>query len=78
MPAGPWRSSRAHSRLTDFKPRSVTCGLVHPGLIITRLACSKISDTGMQVTLVMPQIAPTTAGSATTFSAAATPTCGLP
>jgi hypothetical protein len=32
----------------------------------------------MQVTLVMPQIEAITAGSATTFSAAATPTCGLP
>ena len=32
----------------------------------------------MHVTLVMPQIVPITAGSATTFSAAATPTCGLP
>ena len=37
MPAGPWRSSRAHRRLTDFRPRSVTFGLVQPGLIITRL-----------------------------------------
>ena len=78
MLAGPCRSSRAHRRLTDFRPRSVTFGLVHPGLIITRLAFSRISDTGMQVTLVMPQIEPITAGSATTFSAAATPTCGLP
>jgi hypothetical protein len=32
----------------------------------------------MQVTLVMPHTAPMTAGSAATFSAAATPTCGLP
>ena len=56
----------------------MTFGLVQPGLIIARLSFSRISETGMQVTLVMPQIAPITAGSAATFSAAATPTCGLP
>src|SRR2546422_7991141 len=32
----------------------------------------------MHVTLVIPQTAPRTAASAATFSAAATPTCGLP
>ena len=31
----------------------------------------------MQVTLVMPHTVPTTAASAATFSAAATPTCGI-
>ena len=77
-PAGPWASSRAQTRFVFLSPRSVTFGLVQPGLISTRLTRSRISETGMHVTLVIPHTAPSTAGSAATFSAAATPTCGLP
>ena len=78
VPAGPWASSRAHTRFVFLSPRSVTFGLVHPGLIRTRLLRSSTSETGMHVTLVMPHTAPRTAASAATFSAAATPTCGFP
>ncbi len=73
-PAGPWASSRAHTRLVFLRPRSVTFGLVQPGLISGIATRSRTSETGMQVTLVMPHTAPMTAGSAATFSAAATPT----